>query len=88
LREEAASIYHHAMKSIDTSDPQFTETLRHLAGGEELLLQVEGQLVAKLVGLSQPLPSGPPYRQGGFAKGRMIIHDNFDDPLDDFADYM
>ena len=27
-------------------------------------------------------------RKVGFAKGLLKIHDNFDDPLDDFKDYM
>lgn len=80
------------MKTIDTTDKHFAETLKGLQSGEELLLQVEGKLVAKVVGLNEVVPTsgsnGPPYRQAGFAKGRLIVHDNFEDPLEDFADYM
>lgn len=65
-----------------------SETLRNLVeaalNGEEVIITKNNQPVIKLTPVS---PVKKP-RQPGSAKGLVIISDDFDEPLEDFKDYM
>lgn len=65
-----------------------SETLRDLVeaalNGEEVIITKNNQPVIKLTPVS---PVKQP-RQPGSAKGLVIISDDFDEPLDDFKQYM
>lgn len=52
------------------------------AGGEVVIMR-NGEPVARLV------PAGPlPERVPGSAKGLFVVPDDFDEPLEDFREYM
>ncbi len=53
-------------------------------GGEEIVLTEAGEPVAKIV----PLRRTGRRRAPGSARGRIIIADDFDAPLDDFREYV
>lgn len=57
-----------------------SELLARVAAGEEILIEKEGQPVAKLVRCDPPASKKP--RTGGQWAGRVWISENFDDPLD------
>lgn len=63
---------------------KFPELLQQLRDGEELLIEVEGKVVAKVCGLDV---SGTVVREPGFAKGQFWTTDDFDDPIADFKPY-
>ncbi len=50
----------------------------------------EGEAVEVIVlpAATDRQPAARPRRQAGSAKGLITVPDDFDDPLDDFADYM
>lgn len=69
-----------------------TEASKHLPdlieaaiNGEEIVITKDNQPVVKLVAVPQPKKGG---RCAGSAKGLVTISDDFDDPLEDFKDYM
>ena len=74
------------MQSIDIK--QATEHLSELIeltiGGDEIFITKAGQPVAKLV----PVKKAKKQRQFGSAKGLIKIADDFDEPLEDFREYM
>lgn len=65
-----------------------SETLRDLVeaalNGEEVIITKNNQPVIKLT----PVSPVKKRRQPGSAKGLVIISDDFDEPLEDFKDYM
>ena len=65
-----------------------SETLRDIVeaalNGEDVIITKNNQPVIKLIPVS--LVKQP--RQPGSAKGLVIISDDFDEPLDDFKEYM
>lgn len=54
---------------------QLSRLVERAAGGEEILIAKAGVPVARLV------PLAPPRRQPGQWKGRVVVRDDFDDPL-------
>ncbi len=73
------------MAGVDLGHAQahLEELVDKAAHGEEVILTKGGQPVAKLV----PLPRAKARRQFGSAKGLITISEDFDAPLDDFAEY-
>jgi prevent-host-death family protein len=65
-----------------------SETLRNLVeaalNGEEVIITKDNKPVIKLT----PVSPVKKRRQPGSAKGLVIISDDFDEPLEDFKDYM
>ncbi len=53
--------------------------------GEEIVITKDNQPVVKLVPVPPPKKGG---RRAGSAKGLVTISDDFDEPLEDFKDYM
>ncbi len=72
--------------------PQTQELLSNIQPGEELLITAENKTVAKIVrvnGLSvQPNSEKPKRRRAGTAKGNFWMSPDFNEPLEDFKEYM
>lgn len=75
-----------AEHAIDLNSPQvqLSELVREAARGEDVILTESGEPVAKIIPLSRA--RGP--RVFGSAKGLIHMADDFDEPLEDFRDYM
>jgi prevent-host-death family protein len=75
-----------AEHAIDLNSPQarLSELVREAARGEDVILTEGGEPVAKIIPLSRA--RGP--RVFGSAKGLIHMSDDFDEPLEDFRDYM
>ena len=58
------------------------------AGDEEIVLTRDGRPVAKLVAADPPAAGNLRPREPGSAEGMVWMSDDFDDPLEDFAEYM
>jgi prevent-host-death family protein len=52
--------------------------VQRAAAGEEIVIGRAGHPLAKLVPYRPPTKKR---REGGFLKGQIVIHDDFDDPL-------
>jgi prevent-host-death family protein len=61
---------------------KLVELVQRARDGEEVILVVDGEPVARIA----PLPKKA-RRVFGSAKGQIIISPDFDDPLADFRDY-
>ncbi|MCM0588772.1 MAG: type II toxin-antitoxin system Phd/YefM family antitoxin [Gloeotrichia echinulata DVL01] len=75
------------MKTIDINLalPQISLLIEKAVDGEEIIITKNNQPIVKLVSL-QPLPTRPPLF--GSDVGLISITDDFDEPLEDFKDYM
>jgi len=75
------------MKTIDINQalPQILLLIEKAVDGEEIIITKNNQPIVKLVSL-QPLPKLPPLF--GSDQGLISITDDFDEPLEDFKDYM
>ncbi len=71
--------------TIEEAQANLPELIGGLARGEELVITLGEQVVARLVG-ERPEPR--PRRVAGFAKGMLAIASDDDDHLKDFAEYM
>jgi len=59
---------------------KFPELLPQLENGEEILVVLEGRVVAKFTGVAQD--TRPVLREPGFAKGKFWVSEDFDEPLE------
>lgn len=59
---------------------QLVEQAKH---GHEVILTEGGEPVAKIIPVSAPVK-----RQFGSVKGLIVMSEDFDDPLEDFREYM
>jgi antitoxin (DNA-binding transcriptional repressor) of toxin-antitoxin stability system len=71
--------------SLDEAQAKLKELIHQLGPGEEVVITENRQPVAKLLG-EQPAKRKP--RKAGSAKGKLIILQEDDDHLKDFAEYM
>jgi prevent-host-death family protein len=62
------------MVNVYEAKTQLSRLIARVEAGEEITLSRNGRAVARLV----PLTSTPPVRQPGAWKGRVVIHDDFD----------
>ncbi|HEX5470525.1 MAG TPA: type II toxin-antitoxin system prevent-host-death family antitoxin [Lacipirellulaceae bacterium] len=74
------------MTQIALLDAQqrLAELVEAVARGEEFVITLEGRPVAKVSPADQPRPR----RRFGSASGKVELADDFDAPLESFADYM
>lgn len=63
---------------------QIEALLAAVSKGEEIILTQFHQPVAKLIQFTRPKQN----RKAGSAAGQIIIAPDFDEPLEDFQDYM
>jgi prevent-host-death family protein len=73
-------------RAIDLSHAksQLPDLVRQAARGEDVILTDGGEPVAKIIPITRA--QGP--RQFGSAKGLIRMADDFDEPLEDFREYM
>ncbi|MGI8504801.1 MAG: type II toxin-antitoxin system Phd/YefM family antitoxin [Hassallia sp.] len=67
--------------TLAEASQHLSELIEAAINGEEIIIVKDDQPIAKLV----PFKHG---RRAGSAKGLIIISDDFDEPLEDFKDYM
>jgi antitoxin (DNA-binding transcriptional repressor) of toxin-antitoxin stability system len=77
-----------AVIEIDVEQGEFAEAVAAVEDGNEVVLLKQGQPVARLLPMKAraAVLLGP--RKAGSAQGLFTVPDDFDEPLDDFRDYM
>jgi len=70
--------------NIHEAKTYLSKLIQEAMTGEDVIIAKDNTPVAKLVAL----PNKKIQRQLGTAKGKMVMADDFDEPLDDFAPYM
>jgi antitoxin (DNA-binding transcriptional repressor) of toxin-antitoxin stability system len=70
--------------NIDEARSNLPDLIDAAINGEEIVIAKDDQHVVKLV----PIAREKPCPQFGSAKGLISISDDFDEPLEDFAEYM
>lgn len=68
---------------VHTAERHFAELIKRIEAGEEIILEKDQKPIARL----SPIDSARQVRKFGSAKGMITIADDFDAPLDDFAEY-
>jgi prevent-host-death family protein len=69
---------------LEKAKAQISSLLQTALDGEEVVITQNERPVLKLV----PISAVKPRRRSGSAKGLITMSDNFDEPLEDFAEYM
>jgi prevent-host-death family protein len=74
------------MHQIDLNEAKshLPDLIEEAANGEEIIITKNDRPIAKIVSISQPEAK----RKPGSAKGMITISDDFDEPLEDFKEYM
>lgn len=74
------------MQNIDVNQAkqQLPQLIEQVVGGNEVIITKSGQPVVRLVAITKRRDQ----RQFGSARGLIEISDDFDEPLEDFRDYM
>ncbi len=74
------------MLRIDLKDAEnkLAELISLASGGEEVIITLENGSAFTIT----PIYKEAPYPKFGSAKGLIEVPDNFDDPLEDFEEYM
>ncbi|MBD2004641.1 MULTISPECIES: type II toxin-antitoxin system Phd/YefM family antitoxin [Cyanophyceae] len=70
--------------NLDEASKHLSDLIEAALRGEEIVIAKDDQPVVKLTPVS-PVNRRP---QFGSAKGLVTISDDFDDPIEDFKDYM
>jgi antitoxin (DNA-binding transcriptional repressor) of toxin-antitoxin stability system len=70
--------------SVDKAQSGLLDLINAAIRGEKVWIIADRQRVVQLVPISRPAPR----RQFGSAKGLIVMSDDFDAPLPDFAEYM
>jgi len=70
--------------NVHEAKTHFSKLLERVAAGERIIIAKAGKPVAELV----PLQERPAKRPVGMDRGKVFIHDDFDDPLPEFEEYM
>ena len=65
--------------NIHAAKTHFSKLIARVQAGEEIVVAKAGVPVARLT----PIAARPKRRVPGSARGQIVIHDNFDDPLPD-----
>lgn len=69
---------------IKQAAKRFSELIKTAISGHEVIITESGKPIAKLVAVTDRKQS----RKFGSAKGLVKISDDFDEPLEDFREYM
>jgi prevent-host-death family protein len=72
--------------TIEEAQNKLSELIHRLTPGEEVVITENDQPVARLVPTA-PTPAKKP-RQFGTLHGTVLSMEHFDDPLEDFEEYM
>jgi prevent-host-death family protein len=69
---------------INQAKQNFPELIEKTVSNGEVIITKDGQPIVKMVPLTKPKKE----RKLGTAKGLIKMADDFDQPIDDFKDYM
>jgi antitoxin (DNA-binding transcriptional repressor) of toxin-antitoxin stability system len=75
-----------ATVTLVEAQAQLSDLIDKLSPGEEVVITENDQPVARLVRTSATSATKP--RQSGTLKGTVLSMEHFDDPLEDFGEYM
>jgi len=70
--------------NIHEAKTHLSKLIQEAIAGEDVVIAKDNKPVVKLVALLHQKSQ----RQLGTAKGKMVMTDDFDEPLDDFGPYM
>jgi len=70
--------------NVHEAKTHLSKLLQRAECGEEIIIARAGKPVAVL----GPLPKSPSRRVPGIDRGKVFIHDNWDDPLPEFEEFM
>jgi antitoxin (DNA-binding transcriptional repressor) of toxin-antitoxin stability system len=70
--------------SLEEAKTQLPDLIDAAVSGEEIIIAKDPQHLVKLV----PVPGTKPRPQFGSAKGLITMSDDFDEPLEDFEEYV
>lgn len=70
--------------SADEAKARLSDLIRAAVQGETVLISDDENEVVQLVPVARPKGK----RKAGSAKGKIVMRDDFDAPLPDFAEYM
>jgi antitoxin (DNA-binding transcriptional repressor) of toxin-antitoxin stability system len=79
---------------LNKAKTEIARLIQSALDGEEVIITENDQPILKLARVSEEAPSvlhrreAKPCRQSGSARGLISISDDFDKPLEDFAEYM
>lgn len=78
------------MQIIDLSEltPQTQELLSWIKSGEEIIITFDNEPLAKLVLVNGHADNKPKRRQAGLSNSVVWMSPDFNEPLEDFAEYM
>jgi prevent-host-death family protein len=78
---------HHTMQTVDLNQAKqrLPRLIEQTMCGEEIVITQGGQPLVKLVALTRQRRK---HRQFGSAKGLIRMPDDFDEPIEDFKEYM
>lgn len=69
---------------LEEAKARIASLLQSALNGEEIVITQDARPVLKLV----PIATAKVRRRSGSAKGLITMSDDFDEPLEDFAEYM
>jgi prevent-host-death family protein len=72
-----------ATVNVHEAKTHFSKLLARVAAGERIIIARAGKPIAELI----PLREKPARRVPGIDKGKIFIHDDWDDPIPDFEEY-
>lgn len=72
--------------TIQEAQSRLSDLIHNLSPGDELIITENNQPVARLVPTAPAPAKKPP--QFGTLKGTVLSMEHFDDPLEDFEEYM
>lgn len=70
--------------TLEEAQSQLAKLIAQIGDGENVVITQDDKPIAKLV----PIDTQKPRRQAGTAKGMVWMAPDFDEPLEDFKDYM
>ena len=70
--------------NVEDAKSNLPDLIDAAVNGEEIVIAKDDQHIVKLV----PVSRVKPHPQFGSAKGLISMSDDFDEPLEDFAEYM
>ncbi len=70
--------------ALQDAQAQFAEIIENVAHGDEVCIRRDDGKIFKIILVSTPRP----FPKFGSARGLIEIADDFDEPLEDFQEYM
>ena len=70
--------------NVHEAKTHLSKLLQRAECGEEIIIARAGKPVVRL----QPVAERPKRRVAGIDRGKVFIHDDWDDPLPEFEEYM